>query len=302
MPQARQILRRIGSVKNTQKITKAMMMVASAKLNRAQQRMLAMRPYAEGIQRSLGVVAVDLVGDEHPLFQPREAKRSLTVAIAGDSGLCGGFNAQIVRFAREHADGLPDRKHGFYAIGKRAYQGLRKTAYPVEKTYFEVFDKLSFVLANEIASTLVERFLSKDEAERIDEAYLVYNRFESVIRQTPTKVKLMPIPFESLAEKHAEAEKAEAESDGTSRPIYEIEPDPSAALQSLLSHHLGTQVFRGVLESYAAELAARRQAMDNATNNAEEMIDSLTLEYNRARQSGITSELLDIIGGANALG
>ncbi len=297
--QARAILRRIHSVKNTQKITRAMKMVAAAKLTRAQQRMEGMRPYAEGILRTLRVLSVDLVGDEHPLFRPREPRRALSIVIAGDRGLCGGFNAAVLRQTRLHLRGLPDIQHAFFAVGKRANAGLKKLGPPILKTYFDVFDKLSYVLAGEVCEQVLELHLSEQVDKRVDEVYLVYNRFVSMLRQEPTVVKILPIDYKKLEEeRRAELERENGE---VIRPIYEIEPDIESVIHRLVSYVLATEVYRAVVESYAAELAARMTAMDNATNNAGDMIDSLTLDYNRARQTGITAELLDIVGGANAM-
>lgn len=299
MPQAREILRRISSVHNTQQITRAMKMVAAAKLNRAQSRMLGMRPYADGIASILRHIARELFGDEHSLLTPRtEVKRVLTIVIAGDRGLCGGFNTNAIRNAIAHFRGMPKVEHEIIAIGKRANAGLRKLPYPIKKTYFDVFDNLSFLLSTEIARQLLERWAAA-ENERVDEVYLVYNQFLSVMAQRPMVQKILPLDLSAMAE--AEREQEDAETRTAPRPIYDIDPDPEAVLEHLVSHHLSTEIYRATVESYAAELAARMTAMDSATNNAEEMIDRLTMDYNRARQAGITAELLDIVGGANAL-
>lgn len=299
MPQAREILRRISSVHNTQQITRAMKMVAAAKLNRAQGRMLAMRPYADGIGSILRHIARDLFGDEHSLLKPRmEVKRVLTIVIAGDRGLCGGFNTNAIRNAIAHLQGMPKVEHELIAIGKRANAGLRKLPHPIKKTYFDVFDNLSFVLSTEIARQLLEGWAAS-EAERVDEVYLVYNQFVSVMAQRPMVQKLLPLDLDAMVA--AERKDEAAAEPNPPRPIYDIDPDPEVVLEHLVSHHLSTEIYRATVESYAAELAARMTAMDSATNNAEDMIDRLTMDYNRARQAGITAELLDIVGGANAL-
>lgn len=301
MPQAREILRRIGSVRNTQQITRAMKMVAAAKLNRAQARMLAMRPYADGIGSILRHIARDLFGDEHSLLTPRvEVKRVLTIVIAGDRGLCGGFNTNVIRNATAHLKGMPKVEHEIIAIGKRANAGLRKLPYPVKKTYFDVFDNLSFLLSTEIARQLLEGW-SAGEDERVDEVYMVYNQFVSVMAQRPMVQKLLPLDLDAMVAAERGKEGEEQGESTAPRPIYDIDPDPEVVLEHLVSHHLSTEIYRATVESYAAELAARMTAMDSATNNAEEMIDRLTMDYNRARQAGITAELLDIVGGANAL-
>ncbi len=299
MPQAREILRRISSVKNTQQITRAMKMVAAAKLRRAQDRMMAMRPYADSLNKMLRYLAVDLVGDEHPLFFKREPKKVLTIVIAGDRGLCGGFNTNIIREANRHLNGNRDIEHELITIGKRATIGMRKTGLKTLKSYSDVFDKLSYVLSGEICDLLVEKYIIGG-ADQIDEAYIVYNEFVNSIVQRTVVRKIMPVDYKELAQERRK-ELEETSKEDEYRPIYQIEPDPETALKRLVSHRLATQVYQAVLESYAAELAARMSAMDSATNNADEMIGKLTLDYNRARQAGITGELLDIVGGANAL-
>jgi F-type H+-transporting ATPase subunit gamma len=299
MAQTSDIKRRIRSIKNTQQITRAMKMVAAAKLRRAQDKMMAMRPYADKLHQTLRYLAVDLVGDEHPLFRKREVKRVATIVIAGDRGLCGGFNNNLVKFAKNHIKACGANDHVLFAIGKRAISPLRKGGNEIIKAYHDVFDKLSYVLSGEICEQLVNLYMSADESKRIDEAYVVYNEFLTSITQQPVVKKILPIDFEQLAADR----KAELESDENTgiRPIYEIEPDPSTAIERLISRRIATDVFQATLESYAAELAARMNAMENATNNADEMVDKLTLIYNRVRQTGITSELLDIVNGANAL-
>ncbi len=294
--QARDIKRRIKSVENTKQITRAMKMVAAAKLRRAQEQMLAMRPYADRISRILRYLAVDLVGDEHPLFAAREPKRTATIVIAGDRGLCGGFNTNILRAASHHMEEKSDREHVLFAIGKRAISKLRKGPYPIVKSYFDVFEKLSYVLAGDICDQLVTLYGAAPE-KRIDEAYIVYNEFVNTISQRQVVKKILPIDYAALVRER----KAELEQHEGVRPIYEIEPDIESVLSRLVGRYLATSVYHATLESYAAELAARMTAMDNATNNAEDMIDRLTLEFNRARQAGITAELMDIVGGANAL-
>lgn len=300
MAQLREIKRRIRSVTNTQQITRAMKLVAAAKLNRAQERMKAMRPYAEKMNETLRFIALDLVGDEHPLFQKRAKVKSAThIVIAGDRGLCGGFNSNLLRAVTSHLADHAAETHSFIAIGKRASQGLRKSPHPTETSYHDVFESLSYLLSQDICSHLVAQYLSKGD-DRRDGAYLVYNEFHSVISQKPVVKRLLPLDYQELIEER-KAELATQAEDAPPRSIYEIEPDVETTMRNLIARRLATQVHSAILESYAAELAARMTAMDSATNNAGDMIDRLSLEYNRARQAGITGELLDIIGGANAI-
>ncbi len=301
MPQAREIKRRISSVESTKQITRAMKMIAAAKLQRAESAMLAMRPYAGYILETIDHLAYELFGDEHPLFLARPEKRVATIVIAGDRGLCGGFNTSIVREALQHVASLPDAAHSVWSIGKRATLALRKVdGISISSSYEGVFDTLSYGLANEICEQLVDQFMR----ERIDAAYIVYNAFETVITPRPTVACVLPVDFAEILEARRRREREAAADEGGKapvRPLWELEPDPETVMQRLISHLIATHVFQGTLESYAAELAARMTAMDNATKNAEDMITTLTMAFNRARQAGITSELLDIVGGAESL-
>ncbi len=339
------IKRRIRSVGSTQQITRAMKFVAAAKLHRSQERMLAMRPYADSLDLLVRHLAADIIGDEHPLFIQRDhPARIAYVIIAGDRGLCGGFNSNILKAAMEFVKSKPDAEPMFFAIGKNAAAGIRKAGHHIYKSYHDVFEKLSYVLAGSICDQLVELFTAPED-QRIDEAYVIYSEFMTMLTQKPVVRKLIPVDYQALKpqrdakgdiirdielpdgdiveevilesspddifdegdlEEELLAEKGQEEAaaprQGPPRPIYELLPNPGAALEKLIARRMATSVYRGMLESYAAELAARMTAMDNATSNAEDMIAQLTLSYNRARQTGITSELIDIIGGANALG
>ncbi|MDR1521051.1 MAG: ATP synthase F1 subunit gamma, partial [Planctomycetota bacterium] len=330
--QTQDIKRRIRSVKSTQQITRAMKFVAAAKLRRAQERMLAMRPYANVIDTLLIHVAEDLAGDEHPLFSPRPViRRTAYVLIAGDRGLCGGFNANLFRAVNEYCRARGGVEHVFFAVGKRAAVYLGKAGYRTLTAYHDVFEKLSFVLAGEVCDRLVAMF-SADGERRIDEAYVIYNEFASMLTQRPVIRRILPIDarefgrrrlaglsaaddsgavLEELAldeepddifdigdvEEELATRQAEIEAKAKAmplRPIYNLLPDPASALEKLMARRMATEIHRAMLESYAAELSARMTAMDNAAANAEEMVAGLTLDLNRARQTGITMELLDI--------
>lgn len=343
--QTQDIKRRIKSVGSTQQITRAMKFVAAAKLRRAQDRMHAMRPYAEAVKGLIKNITDDLVGDEHPIFTSRSpVKRTVYVVIAGDRGLCGGFNTTLLKAAIQYAEARQNVEPVYFAVGKQSISHLRKTKHKVILSYHDVFEKLSYVLAGDICEKLVAMFAAEG-GDRVDEAFVVYNEFASMLTQRPVIRKIMPLDFRKEAAKKAaegvvaeqpagagddqileeivldeapddvfDQEEIEDElmvEQGESaaktqvkpiRPIYEFYPDQTETLDKLVSRFMATEIFRGMLESYAAELAARMTAMDNATANADEMISTLTLELNRARQSGITLELLDIVGGANALG
>lgn len=336
--QTQDIKRRIRSVKSTQQITRAMKFVAAAKLRRSQEQMLAMRPYADAIDGLIKHVAEDLVGDEHPLFKPHaEVRRVAYVLIAGDRGLAGGFNTNLFRAVDEYLALKKGVEPLFFAIGKRTISHLRKTEYRIVRTYHDVFEKLSYIMAGDICDKLVA-MMSSDGDDGIDEAYVIYNEFASMLTQRPVIRKLLPINVGDMLKKNREEERAqphegdavleeivleEAPDDifdledaeeelmarqgemeagitkAPVRPIYELLPDTRTALDKLMARRMATEIYRGMLESYAAELAARMSAMDNATNNAEEMVSNLTLDLNRARQTGITMELLDIVGGSS---
>ena len=296
------IKRRIRSVKNTQQITRAMKFVAAAKLRRAQEAMLAMRPYRRRLDDILRRLSEDLAGDEHPLFSPmNRGNRIATIVIAGDRGLCGGFNANVLRAVHRHVGSLPAAEHWFFTIGKRAAAGVRKTAGRdrIVKAYSDVFDKLSYALAADICDVCVER-MDRKAKQPFDAVYLVYSEFVSAMTQRPVVERLLPFDLAALREERA-AEIARDRGEGRAQhPLYGIEPDIETVVARLVARRLATDVHRGALESYAAELSARMTAMDSATNNADEIIDRLTLAFNRARQTGITSELIDIVGGASA--
>ena len=281
------IRRRIRSVKNTQQITKAMKMVAAAKLRRAQERMFAARPYAAALRDVLSSVATR-VGEEevtgNPLLQVREEHNVLLLVVTADKGLCGAFNSNIIRAAlnamREHrwesVQLLP--------IGRKALEYFRRRPIPIRREATQVFQALSLGTAHEIAETIIGDFVE----ERVDAVYAVYNEFKSIIAQNVRVERLLPI--------ERDWEKAETEVD------YLYEPNPQQILTDLLPKHIEFQLYRILLESAAAEQGARMTAMEAATKNASEMIDHLTLTYNRIRQASITKEIIEIVSGAAAAG
>lgn len=301
MAQVREIKRRITSVKNTQQITRAMKMVAAAKMRKAQGKMLAMRPYAERISNIIYKLTYDLFGDEHILFKAHaEEKKVANVIIAGDKGLCGAFNTNIIKHSLKHFEERKNQEHLLWSIGKKATSAFKRRGFTIVHNYHDVFDSLSYILANDICDELVQKYVDGE----INGAYLLFNEFVSVMSQNPSTQKILPIDFAKIAEERKEKDRKRLEdpvAEKIAREIYELEPNPEFVLQKLVGRLIATQVYRATLESYAAELGARMTAMDSATNNADEMIERLTMDYNRARQSGITGELLDIVGGAEGL-
>jgi F-type H+-transporting ATPase subunit gamma len=284
MPSTIDIRRRIRSVKNTQQITKAMKMVAAAKLRRAQERMFAARPYAGGLRQVLASVATRVNINTHPLLQSREPERNVVViVVTADRGLCGAFNANVIRAAQNFI-----RENAFEAvellnIGRKASDFFRRRTIPVRQNVF-VAQALSIEVAREIADNLIKDFID----EKIDGVYVVYNEFKSLIAQHVRAERLLPI-----------AREFDADPD---RPAidYLYEPGPEEILSDLLPKHIEFQLYRVLLESAAAEQGARMTAMEAATKNASDMINYLTLTYNRIRQAAITKEIIEIVSGASA--
>jgi F-type H+-transporting ATPase subunit gamma len=286
MANLKAIKKRIVSVKNTSKITKAMKMVSAAKLRRAQENVVAARPYAKKLGEVLGRLTAISDADSIPLQQKREVKNVLLLVVTSDRGLCGGFNTNLCkaaeRFVREHKDEYPSLS--VMTIGRKGYEYL-KNRQKVYKNQPGVFAKLSYQTAADLASEVIDGFL----AEEYDEVFLIYNAFRSVMAQDITLERLLPVA-PPVAEATEELP-----------PVYIYEPDKEALLKELLPKNVEVQIFRALLESNASEHGARMTAMDSATKNANEMIGKLTLQYNRARQAAITTELIEIISGAESL-
>ncbi len=284
------IRRRLRSVKSTQQITKAMKMVAAAKLRRAQDRVVGARPYAKLLGNVLSSVTAHAGEVKHPLLVVREEKKVVIVVAAGDRGLCGAFNTNVHRATMHLIASHPEwTEVRILPVGKKAVDFWKRRKYPLtEKTYSGIFGSLKYENAREIAASLAEAFL----AERIDAAYVVVNEFRSVLSQVVHTAKLLPLSPEPAAAAPV------PESAGFE---YIFEPDAKTILASLLPRYLEFTVYRALAESAAAEEGARMTAMGAATKNAGEMIDKLTLTYNRARQARITKELIEIVSGAAAL-
>lgn len=288
MPSLRDIRRRIASVKNTQQITNAMKMVSAAKLQRAQDRVTSARPYSERLQQLITYLDQRVAPTAHPLLTPREDGKTLLVVLTSDRGLCGGFNANVQRaaaeFVRQHGG---DAEVDVIAIGKKGRDFLNYRRIAMRTSYIDLFVRqVAYQQARDLATQLLEAY----EQEGYREVLVIYNRFRSALQQQVTTVRLLPMS----AHTSAEAEPTEAFD-------YLYEPSPEAVLDSLLRREVEVQLFQMFLESYAGEHGARMTAMDSATTNASEMIGSLTLTYNRARQAAITRELIEVISGADAL-
>ncbi|MEW6542703.1 MAG: ATP synthase F1 subunit gamma [Nitrospirota bacterium] len=287
MPSLQSLRRKVAAVKNTQKITKAMKMVAAAKLKRAQDRILAARPYGHKMREVIANLSQRVNRAAHPLLQKRKPKIVEVLVVTSDRGLCGAFNANIVRKALEFIRETEAAGHkvSVSLVGRKGRDFFRRRPWPVRQEWTGIFDRLTYEHGLDIGQDLIDQFTKAT----FDELYVIYNEFKSAIQQRVIVEKLFPIDV---------PEGAEAAASGGS---YEYEPDEDELLAALLPKHFETQAFRILLESSAAEHGARMAAMDGATRNAGELIKKLTLYYNKTRQAAITKELMDIVGGAEAL-
>lgn len=292
MPNLKDLKNRIASVKNTRKITKAMQMVAAAKLRRAQDAAEASRPYTERFNAVLGGLAASVgSSDGAPklLSGTGSDQVQLLVVMTAERGLCGGFNSSIAKLARAKAEELiaQGKTVKILTVGKKGREQLKRDLgeYFIGHVDLSEVKNVGYVNAQDVARDLLIRF----DAGEFDVATIFYNRFQSVISQVPTEQQIIPASFEDQEEDAGEGN------------LYDYEPDEEAILADLLPRGVATQIFAALLENGASEQGARMSAMDNATRNAGEMIDKLTIEYNRSRQAVITSELIEIISGAEAL-
>ncbi len=295
MPSLQSLRRKIAAVKNTQKITKAMKMVAAAKLKRAQDRILAARPYAHKMREVLGNLSRRVNRASHPLLQKRNGTRIEVLIVTSDRGLCGAFNANIVRKAVEFIREIEVRgaRVTLSVVGRKARDFFRRRAWPVRQEWTGIFDRLTYEHGIDIAQDLIDHF----KKDAFDELYVIYNEFKSAIQQRVVVEKLFPV--DAVVEfGHADGAGEPAEVSGGA---YLYEPDEDELLAALLPKHFHIQTYRILLESSAAEQGARMAAMDGATRNAGELIKKITLYYNKTRQAAITKELMDIVGGAEAL-
>ena len=289
MPSLKDLKNRIASVKATQKITKAMKMVAAAKLRRAQEAAEAARPYSQRMGAVLANIAQAGTTDAPRLMTGTGSDQThLLVVCTAERGLCGGFNSQIARLARDHTRKLlaEGKTVKIYCVGKKGYDILRRdfASLIVERTEMRDVKKIGFENADAIGKKVIGLF-NKGE---FDICTLFYSEFKSVISQVPTALQLVPAAVEA------------SQSSGSSA-VYEYEPDAGAILADLIPRNISVQIFRALLENVAGEMGAKMSAMDSATRNAGEMINKLTLSYNRQRQAQITKELIEIISGAEAL-
>ncbi len=296
MASLKDIRSRISSVKNTQQITRAMKMVSAAKLRRAQHNIVNLRPYANRILSLIGdIAATQRVS--HPLLEPIESPKSvLVLVVTSDRGLCGGFNANINKFAYDFYRQNQGKysKMDFLLVGKKAIEFFKKRQVEPVDTMLNLAKDVSYPLAAKVADRCMTAFSQGD----YEAVYLIYNQFKSAISQEVICERLLPISLE--ATNFADEEKKSKEGPAFSKDLI-FEPKPEEIIEELLNKHFAVQVYRCMSESVAAEHGARMSAMENATKNAGEMIDGLTLTYNKLRQASITTELIEITSGAEAL-
>jgi F-type H+-transporting ATPase subunit gamma len=301
MPSLIDIRRRVRAVKSTQQITKAMKMVSSSKLRRAQERILRSRPYAQEMLRVFNNLATRVDSSKHPLLNDDpESGRTLLIVITADRGLCGSFNTNIVKsalqFTLEHPKTAEGAEVALALVGRKGRDFFMRRGFDVKYEEVGLFQNVKWSHAQAIAKTAIDEFLGPD----ISSVYLVYNEFRSVISQRVVVEKLLPIPRLNEAEAAASG-KTTNDASATAAVDYLFEPEPEQLLNMLLPLHVSVQIARALLESSAAEHAARMQSMDSATRNAKEMVDRLTLYMNKVRQAAITREIIEVVSGAQSV-
>ena len=299
----RDIKRRIKSVKSTKQITKAMEMVASAKLRKTRKRLEESRPYTLAWKQAVMGFLGEIQDTEHPLVTPREnITKTGYIVIAGNRGLCGGYNTNVMKKAWEHMQ--QKQSSCVIAVGQKSREYFKARDVNIPREYVDMTELPDLIDAQDIRRFCLEKYQAGD----VDEIYLVYTHFVSTISYKPQVMKLMPLDEEAIETCFRTDEKLMAEQDTMTQQAQEdgweltiYEPSVSEVLSRVVPSYLDSMIFGGLMESAVSEQAARRVAMENASNNAEEMIDKLQLQYNRARQAAITQEIAEIVGGAEAL-
>jgi F-type H+-transporting ATPase subunit gamma len=287
MPSLKDVKNKIASVQKTKQITKAMNMVASAKLRKAEARIEKFRPYAEKFYELLGDLAAGADSGVHPLLESRSEIHNVgIVLITSERGLCGAFNTNLIQTGLRLASQKKNegKEVHFYCVGKKGTRAVRNANYTIQKSKVDCMDSLDFTVASEVGVEIINAFVQQE----IDEVYLVYGEFINIARQQSKALQILPVSHEGSVEEGSSTQ-------------YMYEPSVEGLLSELLPRFVNVQVYRALLDTSASEHAARMTAMDNASNNCDDMISNLTLAYNKARQAAITTELLDIVGGAEAL-
>jgi len=301
MPSLKEVRNKIVSTRNMQKITKAMKVVSAAKLRKAQQRIVQMRPYAHKLQEMLSHLSGSSEGsDAAKFFDNRPVNRVLVVAITSDSGLAGSFNGSILKdsvllIKKTYAEQYNAKNVDVLAVGKKSAAFFKKNNYKVIQEHTTLFKNLNYDAASEIASFMVDQFLTKN----YDAVDIIYNRFKNAAVYIPTTERFLPVPV--IVEDHNTTATSQGSNQKHYSPDYIFEPSQEEILSRLIVQSLKTSFFRALLESNTAEHGARMTAMDKASENAEELLNKYKLAYNKARQATITKEILEIVGGAAAL-
>ena len=283
MANLKDIRDRIKSVKSIQKVTKAMKMVAAAKMRKAQERMELSRPYSDSLSEVIKNLLPDVDRSLLPLLEVREIKRKAYIVVSADRGLAGAFNANVLKIAQKEIDDFGVDNVDLFCIGKKARDHFKKRNYNIINSHIDFWSGMDYDSAMMIGRDIIDHFSSS----KVDEVHVVYNYFVNVAQQKVKSEVLLPLKYEIASNK-------------VSDRLYE--PSKKEIVKSLIPKHLNIQLWKYLLESYASEQAARMLSMENATTNAEDMIKDLTLEFNKARQAAITTEMLEIVGGAEALG
>lgn len=286
MPGTKEIRRRIRSVISIQQITRAMEMIAVSRLKRAEERLRSARPYAEKIRELMESLAPCLPRVDHPLLVKREVKKIGLALITSDKGLCGGYNTNAITQATKFIDAHSDKEVRFILVGRKGYDFFRRREYPIDYTLLQLSKEISLQEVKGISGAIIKGF----EEAHYDEVYLIYTHFRSPMVTQPTLIKLLPLESSEVLKRGAEIK---------GEPIFE--PTAEEIMALLLPRYLEAQIYKGLVESVASEQGARMVSMKSATENAEEMISSLTLSFNKARQASITKELLEVTTGAEAL-
>jgi F-type H+-transporting ATPase subunit gamma len=280
----KQLRTRVSAITNIQRVTGAMYMVAAAKMRRAQEAIESARPYAEQLDLTLRRLRGSIDSDSHPLLQERPVERLAAVVVTADRGLCGGFNGNVGRMARVELESLQDIEIELTTVGRKGRDFLRNRGFDADQHHADIFRDLNFAHATAIAQQATRDFVDG----KVDRVLLIYSQFQSIANQVPVVQQLLPI-------------QADTSADGAQAGNYLFEPDPDQLLEALVPRHVNFQVWSALLSTNAGFFAAQMTAMDNATKNAGDLVEELTREMNKERQSSITLELMDIIGGAEAV-
>ena len=283
MANLKDIQQRIKSVGSIQKVTKAMKMVAAAKVKRAQERMEISRPYSKNVQDLICRILPEISSSNIDLIEKRDVKKKGFIVITSDRGFAGSFNSSVIRLTEKEVEKFGKDNVQLFCLGKKSSEHFSRRNYNIKESFYDFWKDMNFDNASDITETIIDSFINKE----VDEIHVIYNRFRNLASQDLMIEKVLPIDF--------------TENYNVKNYNYDYEPSRQSTVNVLLPKHLKVQMWQQMLESYSSEEAARMVAMDNATENAKEIIKELKLEFNKARQAAITTEMLEIVGGAEAL-